>query len=166
MHADHAQPFGCIRGKRPQAHEGRCHRGFNRFSKLTQCRSPFRKDDATSRQDQRFFGLLDQLHHFTQLSLIGFVIGLIRFQFDGFGRFQFRLRGHHVLWKIHQHRTRPTTSGNMECLSNGSGEIFNLCNQIIVLGAGPGNPHDINLLKRIVSNQPGGHLPRKQDKGD
>ena len=54
----------------------------------------------------------------------------------------------------------------MEGLPNRSLKVFNLCNQIVVLGAGPGYPNNINLLKGIISNQPGGHLARKYDDWD
>ncbi len=35
-----------------------------------------------------------------------------------------------------------------------------------MFGAGPGDPHDIGLLKGIVSDQTGGNLTGEDDDGD
>jgi hypothetical protein len=54
----------------------------------------------------------------------------------------------------------------MEGLADGGHQILHVLDQVVVLGAGPGDADDIDLLEGIVADQTGWHLAGKDDNRD
>ena len=54
----------------------------------------------------------------------------------------------------------------MEGLVDGGGQMLDILDQVVVLGAGPGDAHDVHFLKGVVADQAGGHLAGEHHDGD
>jgi hypothetical protein len=97
---------------------------------------------------------------------IGVIRGVVALDLDHLGKMGHRAGLTHILGQVHQHRARSSGAGDIKGLVHRLGQVLDVLNQIIVLGAWPGNAHDVNLLKGIVADQAGGHLPGKHHNGD
>ena len=71
-----------------------------------------------------------------------------------------------VLGDVDDHRARAPVGGDVEGLVNDAGEIVDVLDQIVVLGAGAGDAHGVAFLKGIRADEGGGHLAGDDDDGD
>ena len=77
-----------------------------------------------------------------------------------------RLGHDHVLWQVDHHGAGPAGARDVVGLADHAAEIVSVLHQIVVLGAGPGDPHRVGFLKRVVADHVGRHLPGQADDGD
>ncbi|CAA7626911.1 conserved hypothetical protein [Magnetospirillum sp. UT-4] len=64
----------------------------------------------------------------------------------------------HVLGQVDQHRAGTAGAGDVEGLVHGAGQIVDVLDQVIVLGARPGDAGDVGFLEGVVADQAGRHL--------
>lgn len=153
VHADHAQGERIGSGKSTQSHEGHGHRNLGATRQAGQIFRAVGENHAATGKDDRPLGRLDQLHHLVKLlgiGLIGRVVGLepyllVRFE-GGDGLLD-------ILGDIHQNRPRTTGTGNVKGFLENPGQLLHRRDEIIVFGAGPGDPDDVHFLEGVVADQ-------------
>ena len=164
MHAQHADELTIRCRKRTQAHQ-RLRDGIPQsFGKLDQLRRRIAQNDAAAAVNHRAPGGQNQIHRLLDLTMMTAIGGAIRAHLHRGGVSLGRplgLSGGNVLGDIDQHRPGATGGGDVKRLFNDVGERFNLFDQEIVFHAGARDTDNINLLKRIVADQRGRHLPGK-----
>ena len=72
----------------------------------------------------------------------------------------------HVLRQVHHHRPRSSVNGDVEGLVQSARQIADRTDEIVVFCAGPRDAGGIRLLKGVVADQVGRHLPRPPDERD
>ena len=102
--------------------------------------------------------LEDCLAGLFNLARMRLIVGLIGLHLDFFLFRKSDHGGDHVLGQIDQHRAGTSGGGEVECLADGRNQVLRVVDQVVVLGAGPGDADDINLLEGIVADQRRGHL--------
>ena len=82
-------------------------------------------------------------------------------------RFDVGRLGHDdVFGQVDHHGARPAGARDVVGLADHAAEIVDVLHQIVVFGAGPGDPHRVGFLKRVVADHVGRHLPGQADDGD
>ncbi len=93
--------------------------------------------------------MVDQLHSLTDILLIQSGIRAIGTDTLHLHRFPFTLAGLSIFRKIQDHRSRTAGTGYIESPANGPCHIFSTADLISPLGDRLGDPHKIDLLKGI-----------------
>ena len=125
-----------------------------------------RQHDAAPGIEHRLLGVEDHVQGPGHLPGIGMVGGVVALDLDGLGKLGHGAGLTHILGQVHQHRPRPPGPGDMKGLVYRLGQILDVLDQVVVLGAGPGDAHDVHLLKGVVADQGGGHLAGEHHDGD
>jgi len=97
-----------------------------------------RVDDAAARIEHRFPGVrhqLDGLRDGRRLTLQAWLIGLV---LDVLGAGVGSGGELDILGDVDHHRTRPARAGDVERLVQHAGQVIDVADQPVVLGAGPG----------------------------
>jgi hypothetical protein len=166
MHTDHPQPERIRSRKGSKAHEARRDRGLNLSRKLPQLLGSPGEDDTSPGEDHRPFGFLDEFDRLGQLLHVGLIRRIVGFERDFFYGLVLGCSLHDVLGEVHEHGSGPSGSSDIKRLSQNSTEIFNVLDQVIVFGAGPGDSHNVHFLKSIVPDETGVHLPGEDHHGN
>ena len=166
MHSQHAHPEGVDAREPSQAHEGAGHRDLQGLGELEQFGGGVAVNNAAAGVEHRFFGLQDHFQGPFRLPGIPVDRGVITLDFDFLGKLRHHAGLLDIFRQIHQHRAGPPRTGDIKSLVNGAGQVFDVRHQVVVLGAGPGDAHDIHFLEGIVADERGGHLPGENHNRD
>ena len=160
MHAEHAEPQRIIGRKGAQAHERGRDRDVARPGEPGQVLGCARGDNASPGVDKRLPEVLEQLDDLAQLLHVGFHVGLVAAHLDllGLGENELGQLLLDVLGHVYQDRARPPGPGEIERPADGQGQIVDAFHQIVVLGARPGDSHDIDFLECVVADERRGDL--------
>ena len=161
VHAHHAQPQGVCGRKAPKPHERAGNRNAQLAGKPCESLGRIGQDNPAASQNNRAFSLGQFFHRAAQLVEVGFVGGVVAAHVDVFRPDKFCPFLHDILGQVNQHRAGATRPGKVKCLADGKRQLGDVLYQKVVLGAGPGNAHNIHFLKGIVANQLGRNLPGK-----
>ena len=119
-------------------------RSFRQFAQLG---GGVGRDDATARVDERALGLAHHLRGAADLAGVAFGEHLVSGQVDGSDRRVMSLRLEHVLGDIDQHGTGTAAGGDVKRLVDDLRQVFQLLDQVVVLGAGSRDAERIGFLK-------------------
>src|SRR6185369_10794149 len=116
------------------------------------------KHDTAADIDHRLAGFEQHADRLFNLPRVPNQVGLVTADLHGIGIAEFGLGDLHVLGKVDQHRAGPAAPGDIEGLLHNDGEVLDVPDQEVVLGAGAGDADDVRLLKGIISYQRRGDL--------
>jgi hypothetical protein len=106
---------------------------------------------------------LDGLRDGRRLTLQAWLIGLV---LDVLGAGVGSGGELHILGDVDHHRTGPARAGDVERLVQHAGQVIDVADQPVVLGAGPGDADRVALLEGVIADQMGRHLARYADHGN
>ena len=169
VHAEHAEPIGARRRIGAQPHQGRGDRKARDLDQPTQQPGGLRPriDDAAAGIDHRPLGRgqqRDRLADLHRIALdargVGDVdVGLARRMIGAGGEL-------HVLRHIDDDGARPARGRDIERLVQHLGQIVDVADQPIVLGARPGDADGVAFLEGVVADQMRRHLAGDADQGN
>ena len=147
------------------APHNRCHyRNFCPIYNLCKYFSRTGDIHASAHKEQRLLSLSEHLDRALQLPDMNVCIRFIATNIHFLRIFITAQFSHHILRKVYQHRSRSSTSRNIECFFYDSSKILSISNRHTILCNTSCNPYNINFLKSIISYEMSCHLPRKADK--
>ena len=161
VHAQHPERQRVRPRKRPQPHQGHRHRNVEKLGQRQQLLGAVRVDDPAAHVQDRALGPEHGFGRLLDLPLVPLVGGVVAADVD-LVRIV-KLGGGHadVLGNIHQDGAGPAARGQVKRFLDGRRKIRHVLHQEVVLGAGSADPDDVGLLKRVVAQQIGRHLPRE-----
>ena len=165
VHSQVADIKRMICGNGPPAHNGGHHRDVGLLHHLCEFRPGMGDIDAAPRQEQRLLRLAQHLDGPLQLADMYMGVRLVAPDIYVRGILPVSQFRHHVLGKIHQHRSRSSGAGDIEGLLQDPSQVFSSSYGNSVLGDTPGDPYDIYFLEGVVSDQMAGHLSGKAHQG-
>ena len=116
------------------------------------------QDHSAAHHQKGTVSLTESLQGPVHFFFPAFLEGLIPPEGDGFRIFVVKGRVEHILGHVHQHRSRPAASGDVEGFLQHPGQVLNLFHQVVVLGDGGGDAGDVRFLEGIPADEMGGHL--------
>ena len=123
-------------------------------------------DDAAAGVEQRPLGLRHQLDRLLdlvrvalELGLVAVVLEILRPGIDALGELD-------VLRDVDDHRPRPAARRDVERLVQHARQVLDALDQVVVLGARPGDADGVALLERVVADQVRRHLAGDADDRD
>ncbi len=160
VHAEHAEPLRVGGRHRAEPHKGRGHRKAGEAEELAQQPRRGRPgiDDAAAGVEQRTLrrrhqgdGRLDLVAVAVELRPVTPVRKFVRPCVGAGGELD-------VLGDIDHHGAGPPARGHIERLVQHARQVGDVLDQVIVLGAGPGDADRIALLEGVVADHVGRHL--------
>jgi len=168
VHAEH--PDGLrMRGRKGAEPHQRLRAG--EAGLLHQATQPARRgrsriDDAAADIHHRPFRGLDERHGFfhrlrlgARARLVAPVLHLFRRPVGAGGEL-------HVLRHIHHHRPRPAAARDIERLMNRGSDFVHAPDEVVVLGAGPGDAGRVRFLEGVIADEVRRHLAGQADDGN
>ena len=168
VHSKHAEPLAvrCREGAEP--HERRSDgkpRELHEFAQQLR-RLDARIDHSPAGIEQPPLGAGDHCDRFADADFvalypwaIGPMLDIERTDVTSFGEL-------HVLGYVYDHRSRPAACRDVKRLVHDTGEIVDVLDQIVVLGARPGDADRVAFLERVAADQMGRNLPGYAYEGD
>lgn len=125
-----------------------------------------RGNHAAAGVEQRLLGVLEQLHDLADLADMRLLGRLVAAHLDlvRIGELVHLLL--HVLGQVHQDRAGTARAGEIESLLDRRGQILDVLDQVVVLGARPGDADDVDFLERVIADERARHLPGDDDHRD
>ena len=161
VHADHAEKMRVAGRKGAEPHQGQGARRIgqpHQFGKAGAGLRP-RIDQPAAAVEQRPFGRGDHLDRLRDARRLRHELRTIALVAPVLGPAVGAEREQHVLRQVDHDRPRPAALRDVERLVDHAREIAHILDQVIVLGAWPGDAGGVGLLKRVVADQVGRHLP-------
>jgi len=152
MHPEHPKPQRIGGGKRSEAHQRFGDWNPESSDQFAQLRRGARPLHAAADIKERGRAFFDSLDRALDLPRISANRRLVAAQIDFVGIFENVLGLLHVLGQIDDHRTGASAAGDIKCFLDSPRDIFDVLDQEIVFGAGPGYPDEIGFLKRVVAD--------------
>ena len=168
VHAQHAQKLFVGRGIGAQAHQRVGHRKAGHVSKRDQLLARLWPgvDDAAAGIDDRPLGTGQQPDRLAHRGRVAFQLGPVGAVGDRLGPAVGGAFDLDILGQVDHDRARPAVGGNVKGLVDDVGNAGDVLDQIVVLGARPGDADGIGFLKGIVADQMPGHLAGQAHHGD
>ena len=163
VHSDHAEKMRVARRKGAEAHQGQGAGCIGQPHQLGKAGAGLRPriDQAAAAVEQRPFGGSDHLDGLRDPRRVRHKLRTIAFVAPVLGPAIGAEREQHVLRQIDDDRPRPAAPRDVERLMDYAREIAHVLDQVIVLGARPGDAGGVGLLEGVVADQMRRHLPRE-----
>ena len=168
MHAEHAHPLRIGRRVGAETHQGGREREARELDQLAQqmARLRPRVDHAAAGVEQRTLGgahhldrRLDLVEVALELRLIALVGEILRLEVVALGELD-------VLRDVDHDRAGPSALRHVERLVQHARQVGDVFDEIVVLGARPGDADGVAFLERVVADQMGRHLAGDADDGN
>ncbi|OPY02603.1 MAG: hypothetical protein A4E61_01271 [Syntrophorhabdus sp. PtaB.Bin184] len=166
VHAEHAEKERMVPRDAAEAHEGVRDRYGQRFGEPGQFLRGIGQDDASAGIEDGSFRVEDKAHRLLYLSRVAHVGGLIAADDRLLGILEIADRRGHILGNVDENGSRSSRRRDMEGLLDDTGEVFHVPDEVAVLRAGPGDTHDVGLLKGVVADEHRVDLAGEDDEGD
>ena len=159
---------GSLAGKRAEPHQGQGARRIDQPHEFGEPGAGLRAgiDQPAAAVEQRLFRRRDQLDRLGDARRVGRCLRPVGLVPRLLGRGVSPQREQHVFRQIDDDRAGPPALRDIKRLVQNAREIGDILDQIIVLGAGPGDAGRVGFLKRVVADQMGRHLPGQADDRD
>ena len=156
VHAGHAGIAGIMLVDRALGHQGLAERRVDLVNESADHVRRLGNDGAAADQDKGLSGSAD---HFHRLPDIRFLIGLCPGH-ETLGRAGLIIGDGrcHVLGDIHQDRSRPAGSGDLEGPADGIRQLVDILDDGAVFGNGHADAVDVDLLEGVLAQQVVGHV--------
>ena len=118
-------------------------------------------DHTAASKKQRFFGLLQHFEGTLQLSDMHAGVGLVAADIDSLRILSTSQLGHYILWKVDENRAWTSGACDIESFLDDTSKILTVADGNTVFCDASGDPDNINLLERIVSDEVTGNLSGK-----
>jgi hypothetical protein len=168
VHAQHAHPVLARRGIGAQTHQRRGDRETGEFDQFAQQLAGFTAgiDDAAARIDDRALGPGHQVDGGADLLEIAGELGLIAFLFDHRRRRGVDAGGElDILGDVDHDRPGTSGGGDAEGFMDDAGELVDVLDQPVVLGAWPGDADGVAFLEGVEPISEVGTWPVRQTSG-
>ncbi len=166
VHAEHSYEVFPRSRIPPKAHERQRYRQTNEIDELGEVFCSIAENYPAAGIHDRPPGIVYQVYCFLYLLRMPFVVRTISPELDFTRDDVFGGRCDHILRKVDENRSRPAARCDVESLPDNPREVVHVFHQIVMFRAGPGNSHDIGLLKSIVPDHQGRNLPGKHHEGN
>jgi hypothetical protein len=168
VHAQHAEELRVRAREGAEAHERAGAGRAGHVHQLAQQAGGLRPgvDHAAAGIDDRALGPGDHLDRRRHLVGLGPHLWPVAAVLDLVRRDVVARRLQHVLGQVDDHRTRPAVGRHVDGLVQDARQVLDRLDQIVVLGAGPGDAGGVGLLEGVVADQVGRYLPGQADQRD
>ena len=165
VHADHPEILRIGGRKGAEPHQGQ---GAGKAGQVDQLAEQLRSggagiDDAAAAIEQRPLGIGHQLDRLLDLLDVALDLRVVALVLHRGAAGIFGLGLQDVLRQIDHHRSRPAAARDIEGFVDRARQIADVLDEVVVLGAGPGDARGVRLLKGVIADQMGRHLPGEAD---
>ena len=166
VHAQHPHGEGVVLGEGAESVEGRRHRTADFSCQRRQLGRGVGEYRPPSDVEDRAACRVDHVRRLFDLADIPFDDGVVVLQCHALRVLEVRLLCHHVLREVDKDRAGPAAGGDVKSLFDGLRELADVPDEIVMFGDGTRDPHDVRLLKRVVTDEPEGDLAGKDHERD
>ena len=161
MHTEISDKQRILCGDGTTSHNCSDNRYLSFFNNLGKDLLGMRDIYAAACKKQRFFCLLKHFQGTFQLTDVNAGVGLVAADIDVFRIFSASKLCHHILRKVDKDRAGTSGTGNIESLFDDTSKILTVADGNTIFCDASGDPDNINLLERIVSDEVTGNLSGK-----